>query len=372
MNQMTLQRQRRTAQKKKKNKEKTYKDAIIPGHNVICLKHKFFCKAKIYVKSSENATSNLKQALGAFMTTLLKVDTSMVIFKYMDKTCKSFISRPTQIHDTPSRMKESFHGRFRPRREARDIWIELTIGINTDPDIFLEDARCLLEDKAGKSDFFYKKDLQAESTAEVGFFLFSSQWQDKKRLNTSIQKRIESEYNFKPNFTLRWKKAFDPLKKGKSNPKEKNSNTTDIKALYLEVIQGEEDKMVKAVSKIYSSKNKTYLDGEKMRFILVPKYTQNTGLHQRYSDLLTRQMWFMQGIDRATSFELTNLDNKSSEMTMTAREMIMGMKNKYGKPIFVSVDKSWDNGTVVTFATIYATEARNRIADLGPFLHHKY
>ena len=69
---------------------------------------------------------------------------------------------------------------------------------------------------------------------------------------------------------LRWKKVYDPSKKTKT----KNDNKNDIKAIFIEVIKGQDDKIAKELLKLYSTKNSEHLDGEKMRFIPRPKYTQ--------------------------------------------------------------------------------------------------
>jgi len=124
--------------------------------------------------------------------------------------------------------------------------------------------------------------------------------------------------------------------------------------------------------KIYSKRNPNPIDGEKMRFIPRPKYTQNSGLHQRYSELINRQDWYTQGIERATTFEISNLDQKATELPTNLRTMIMEMVGKENNPLFTSIDKSWDDGIVITFPKLYEEEARNRIADLGSFLHFQH
>ena len=71
-----------------------------------------------------------------------------------------------------------------------------------------------------------------------------------------------------------------------------------------------------------------------------------------------------------TSFELVNLDVKASDLRCTLRVMIMEMKNRHGKQLFLSVDESWNGGIVFTFPKQYEEDARNRIADIGSYLHH--
>ena len=327
-----------------------------------------YCKAKILIKQSENPTSSMIKVLGSYLTTLLKVDKSLLLFKYKDKTNTSFINRPTQIPDTPSKIKNFFHGKYRPKTEAYQIWPEIKIGINLDPEVFFEDVKCLLEDK--KLGALFKKELQAEETEEIGFFLFSNRFQDKKRQMKSISKRIVGEFKFTPTFNLRWKNIYDPTNRNKKMGSAKLQNDDTNKATHIEVIKGEESKIVKAISKIYSSTRNDYPDFEKMRFIPSPKYTQNSGLKERYSELINRQNWYIQGIEKGRSYEIANLDTKASSLPTTAREMIMTMHTAEGKPLFTSVDPSWDTGITITFPKAYEELARNRIADLGPYLKH--
>jgi len=112
----------------------------------------------------------MAKTFASFFNTLLKIDKQLKVFKYKDKTNSSYISRPDQIPETPSQIKLFFHGSYRPKAEAHQIWPELKLGINIDVENFIGDSKCLLEDK--KLGFLFKKDLQAEETEDIGFFLF--------------------------------------------------------------------------------------------------------------------------------------------------------------------------------------------------------
>ena len=90
-----------------------------------------------------------------------------------------------------------------------------------------------------------------------------------------------------------------------------------------------------------------------MRFIPSPQYIQNTGIFERYSELISRQSWFLMFSGQMTSFELINLDVKASDLRCTLRVMIMEMKNRHGKQLFLSVDESWNGGIVFTFPKQY-------------------
>ena len=99
-----------------------------------------YCKAKISVPQNESPTQKLRTSSTTVLTTLLKIDTSAKIFKYKDKTNMSFINHPDQIPETPSKIKEFFHGRYRPNAKAMTIWPDIKVGFNIPEDIFLKIA----------------------------------------------------------------------------------------------------------------------------------------------------------------------------------------------------------------------------------------
>ena len=280
----------------------------------------------------------------------------------------SFINHPDKIPDTPSKIKEYFHGRYRPNAKAMTIWPDIKIGFNTEEDSFFEDCSALLGEKGEFG--LYKKDIQAEETEEVGFLLFSTQQHDKKRLRTAIIKRTEETYKFKPELSLRWRKVMDPTTMRKGQGKAK-SNEKPIKALYIEVIKGTGTKISRSLAKMYSTTLANPPDMEKMRFIPSPQYAQNIGIHEKYSELISRQSWFLKFTSRMTSYEIAHLDIPSDKLRCTMRQMIMEMKNRHNKPLFLTVDKAWSGGVIFTFPKQYEDDASNRIADIGSYLHFK-
>lgn len=59
-------------------------------------------------------------------------------------------------------------------------------------------------------------------------------------------------------------------------------------------------------------------------------------------------------------------------MLVSLRQMVMEMVTKDGQVMFLTLDKYWDNSVSLVFPRKYEKEARDRIADLGSYLHHKY
>ena len=148
-----------------------------------------FCKGKVTVPQSDNPTSKLRKVLGSYITTLVKVDTTCVLYKFQDTTNTQFINNPTQVPEMPSKIKEYFKGRYRSNSKQQDVWFEFRIGFTKPEEIFIEDARALLQSKPGM--VLWKKDLQVEEVEEVGFFLFSRLQQNKKRIIATLKRCIK-------------------------------------------------------------------------------------------------------------------------------------------------------------------------------------
>ena len=190
-------------------------------------KHVFFCKAKVMVPESETPTKKMREALGKILTTLLKIDSSVKLYEYMDERNMKFLNDPTQIPETPSKIKVFFHGRYRPSSKAVTIWPDVKIGFNIEPENFFEDVTALFQDT--QTCGVFKKDLQAAETEEIGFLLFSTRQHDVKRLKKTIQDCTNETYNFKPELCLRWRKMTDPTKsfRGKRGDKQKASQDNE-------------------------------------------------------------------------------------------------------------------------------------------------
>ena len=159
--------------------------------------------------------------------------------------------------------------------------------------------------------------------------------------------------------------------RGKRGSKKDNFENGDkpTQALYIEVIKGTAAPIIKSISRMYSKTLCNYPDNEKMRFIPSPTYIQNTYIHERYSELISRQNWFLMYSKNMTSFEINDLDTKASQLPKSLRHYLMEMKNRQNKPLFLTVDAGWNGGIVFTFPAQYEDDARDRIADLGPYLH---
>ena len=221
--------------------------------------HVVYCKAKIQIPSNEKPTEQLRNTLGMFLTTLLKVDKDFVLYFYNDESNAGYIKLPTQVPEVILKIKLYFHGRYRPNSAANAIWPELRIGFNVDSETFFEDAKGLLDDKGNYG--LYRKEIQAAETVVAGFLLSSNVYQDRARVKKAILHQCAHIFLFYPEITLRWRKVNDPSipkaqwkQRNKAKPTE---NDQDTKALHVEVIKGMEDKMISAMASMYSKQYDT-------------------------------------------------------------------------------------------------------------------
>lgn len=333
-----------------------------------------YCKAKIHIPGSEKPTEQLRNTLGMFLTTLLKVDKDFVLYVYKDDNTASYIKLPTQVPEVMSKIKNYFHGRFRPNSSPSNIWPDVRIGFNIDSETFFDDAKSLLDDKGNYG--LYKKDIQAAETTDIGFLLFSNVYQDRERVRDAILHQCSHIYLINPQLTLRWRKVIDPSQpkaQWKNGKRQKtNKDEQEVKALYVEVVSGTETQVATALGAMYS-KQVTGPDDEKMRFIPSPTSVQHSQVLEKYGDIIRRQAWYAAGIARAACFDLTNINAaKGDHLPKSLRRMIMEMCTKDGNPLFITMDKYWDGSTSFVFPLKYEKEARNRVADLGSYLRFKY
>lgn len=206
--------------------------------------------------------------------------------------------------------------------------------------------------------------------------MFSHVYQDRERLTNTIKKQCAVICQLvNPEMTVRWRKIVDPSApkpKWKQGKRQKTTNDDmDIKALHVETIPSLQDRLILALSKIYCKDSTSGPDGEKMRFIPSPALIQHSKILEYYSDIIRRQAWFHEGITRVATFDVLNIDGRSPPLK-SLRTLLMEMKTTDGKPMFIGIDKCWDDSTSIIFPKIYMKEAKNRIADLGSYLHFKH
>ena len=335
------------------------------------VKHVLYYKAKLTIPQNDKFYDAYRFVLKVFMETIQEVDKEAKIIKFKDQTNRSFLASPSEIPESPSKIKEYFACSVKAKSEESYAWPELRIGFNVDPVDFLVDAKILLRDKGEFSIFL--KDIQAEQIDTVGYLLYSSQGHDKKRLIRSIQESAFAQHQEKITIALRWKKIADPAapRRFVKNASVMNK-PDDPKALHVETIKGQGDRVADVLRNMYSRSQQTYPDGEKFRFIPLSRYLQKKNEDEVHAKVLQRQRWFLSGSTRATCFELQDIDTTHASIGKSIRQIIFEYKVENGDQLFISIDNSYDGGVSLLFPTAYEAQARSSIADFGSYLRHKY
>jgi len=340
--------------------------------------HVLYCKLKAPIPTSETPTKTLHDAFSIVIQMLRQADPSCVIFKFKDSTNRRHITKSEQIPQVLSKMKEYFDGNYRPSTQASIAWCEVKIGFNIDRETMFDDVKYLLKEHG---DFaFYAKALQYQKVTCFGYLLFSTWTMDKKRVMESLEVCCEEEFKQEIQINAVWRKISDPFnatrgwnKNKKDRAKEKAmNNDDDAKALHLECEAGKEDNYASMIAKLYSTQRTTTPCGEGMRFVGYSSRYQNTSFLRKLNTLRNRQAWFSASVGTMRTYEIAELDYCSSKLTFTMRRLLMDMTTEEeGNKLFWTVDLTWNNdGIMFTFPLKHGEEARNRIADLGPYVYH--
>jgi hypothetical protein len=203
----------------------------------------------------------------------------------------------------------------------------------------------------------YVQPLQVERTLPGGWFLFSQ-----RSINThSLAQALKTDHGIDVWF------RFQTISFGKASPTPANAQ---VKALHVSISAEEYDETRRVLYKIYNRRAKTFPLGIRLRFIPWCYLNNNPAKLENLLALRKKQEIFLAGVNTMTSWEITHLDTKKGPLSL--REMILQLrsKNDPNKPLFLSVDRAWNNASIHVFAFLpsVASEARHMITILLPTL----
>lgn len=203
----------------------------------------------------------------------------------------------------------------------------------------------------------WHKRLQVETTRNAGYLLYSSRSLNAELLADAFKNLHHIDIAFR----------FQNISTG-TGPVPENEK---VKALHVVCAMDETEDVKDILYKVYHLKATTFPFGVRMRFIpwtFMPTQTKRDQLLK----VRKRQMLYTRTIIHSASWEIAALDTRAGELP-TLRSIIMGMKSKTddpGTPLFLSVDRGWNNDAVHVFCFLprVNTEARSTIATLLPLL----
>jgi hypothetical protein len=231
----------------------------------------------------------------------------------------------------------------------------------------LKDIRCNMRSwlMEGNHGMFYKM-LQAESSSEVGWLLYSTRDMDQGALVDEMSDILGF------NLGLRWK-VIDIGVRGKI------PDSQTVHALSVEVEQSHRQDYQRKLIAMYGRAVKEvheYPNGVRLRFVKQKSDCYNTNKKGKIDRLRQRQQMFNKSIQQTQTWDIMLLDHSIEPgVQPTLCQMIMETNSrKYpGTPLFHSVDlDKQGSGFVVQFSAAMKDEAECMATCLLPFLEYKY
>ena len=203
--------------------------------------------------------------------------------------------------------------------------------------------------------------LQACHKEIVGWLLYSLRTMDAETLTKTLEQITKAP------IALRWMRISDgSYAKGRDY-------TKDPRALHIECARENASTVKSALQKTYSSKATEF--PLKVRLRYVPQIQQLMDLQSRrkFHQLSNRQMGWTTQYQMLSRDDIIEIDSPVTDDGTTIREMIMGIKNAEGEPIFSSIDRKWNGqGYNFSYHPKFSDEGPVTIRGLYPRLHHNY
>jgi hypothetical protein len=217
----------------------------------------------------------------------------------------------------------------------------------------------------GNHGMFYKM-LQAESSSEIGWLLYSTRDMDQGALADEMSDILGF------NLGLRWK-VIDIGVRGKIPESQK------VMALSVEVEQSHRQEYQRKLISMYGRQVKEvheYPNGVRLRFVKQKSDCYNTNEKGKIDRLRQRQQMFNKSIQRTQTWDIMLLDHSVEPgVQPTLRQMIMEMNSRKfpGTPLFHSVDlDKQGSGFVFQFSAAMKDEAECMTTCLLPYLEYQY
>ena len=236
-----------------------------------------------------------------------------------------------------------------------DVFVQHTIPVDDlrgDTEWFLKENQMAM----------YKKQLQVESTAQMGWLLYSTQTLDNEALKVAIEAEIGVQV------ALRWKYV------NSSKYIENDVERKKWMAIHIEVDSKEMKKASKGLNRLYGSKSTKFPLGIRMR--LVSEFREvrgNSVMVGKHSRLRVRQASFISLIDGYPSEDIHMLDYEDEGITL--RGLLMEVQSRNPKTpgnLFHAVGRDRKGRIIFNFLRHKADEARMIVDGLIPYLRHHH
>ena len=274
-------------------------------------------------------------------------------WKANDGTEYPFIENDDQVPSQLSQLKIYFP-RLRLSQKGSLIYTSVHLGHDVAVENLLTDISFWLTDSGVK---LYKKTIQAESSAILGWFLYGIKEINTENLQDAIEKTPGS-----PVVGLRQMRIRTSV----------TGKASTIRAMGIECDATQESDIKSCLIELYHSKQKYWPMGVKLRYMRDARFLCGAQAINKTVHLLGRHERFQEGIMVRRTRDLLSLDIVDREHKKSLRMILMSIKSKK-KPsmsLFHSIDPVWNQSDThnVTFLPGFEAQAEQVLSQLVPFV----
>ena len=321
-----------------------------------CLSVNFFVPP-----AEHDADVKLINVAKKWMTKLMECDNNVAILPWYDSDMGE--DRITKVSNIPPSlfMFKKYFQRGNPKEEGGKVYTDVYLSHTKPMEVIKGDLSWFL--KKEQIDI-YIKDIQSDTTARLGWLLFSFQGLDVTTLCAEISAilRIEIAGRYKPILTDTWDKSIESKHR--------------LKAVHLECARKDERKAKKELGKLYSSTSTIFPLGIRMRLVAEYKEVKGNIVNiKKHCNLRAKQAHFTKKLGSVFSEDIMNLDVVHSTLGKSLREMIMQIKtwDAQRANMFHAVNLSWKGDKIVfSFPPSNELNATMVVDGLIPFLRWLY
>ena len=260
-----------------------------------------------------------------------------------------------EVEDVPKQLSQMkvYFPRFRPTAKGGVNYTSIFFGHDNSVADLLLDISFWLADSGFK---LFKKSIQAENSAVIGWFLYGI-----KEINTLNLQEAISETEGNPKVGLR-QMRIRTASTGKA------SNT---KAMGIECDTRYEDHVKSCLIELYHSKRINWPLGIKLRYMRDPRFLCGAQALNKTKHLLSRHERFQDGIIVRRTRDIASLDIEDIQYGKSLRMIMRNMKSttKPTMSVFHSIDPSFNQGDTytVTFLPEFLSQADQILSQLVPY-----
>ena len=306
----------------------------------------------------------LRQADKTLAFSIYKTDAAIDIDtnQYITNT-SSIISLPEDVPTSITMMGKYFNG-ARPNNKGGNIWTQVRLIHNTEIENIIADTK---EDFLEKKGRLTVQSIQHWDVATLGFLKNVHPDVDVHNLSAFFSQELEKLHKKgKLKIGFKVKSPFD----GRRRDPTKNIPYKDrIMAVHVDVEGVNKALSGKLIKQILGSK--TFHARYNCDVRLVPKFDRNAGpyIQDKVRRCITQHGQFCKCVQSTSCDGIDHLDQTNSSLKKTLRQLILELPDSH----FINIDLNWTRSAfAILYPTKYEQAAKEKIANLGAYLHKEY